>query len=348
MAAKKPGCYIYPITSRLRTGVYNPYIDNFIESNNGQFEFLNKNYPSGKGIFDLVKYLGKTDVVFFNWIENLPEKKGGIAQTAFLVLLLLLKRLLNIKVVWTLHNKYSHSVEKLALKQFIFKLMLRKSDLILTHSTEGIDFAEQICPGVSQRMVYFQHPVPPQATFDNVEKNKRYDIMIWGSLSPYKGIDTFLEYLHQNNLMMRFRILIAGKALSEEFYQRILELKNEKVEIINDFLDKEELRRFMLESSVVLFTYSSDSVLSSGALMDTLANNVRVIGPHKGAFADLNNMGIIKTFKDWEELVYKLENLETFSNDQQETQKRKQFLLDHTWEKFAIMISTEFHRREWL
>ena len=74
---------MYPISNRLKSGIYNPYIKNFIQFSSDHYNFLNKNNPSNYGIFNIIKYIRKIDIIFFNWIEKLPEMKGGFIQTGF-------------------------------------------------------------------------------------------------------------------------------------------------------------------------------------------------------------------------------------------------------------------------
>ncbi|NOX48188.1 MAG: hypothetical protein GXO89_14545, partial [Chlorobi bacterium] len=137
--------YIFPTSSRDENlGLYNPYIDDLIWSLGRYYDFVNKDKPSSSGIFDLLKYLGKTDYVFFNWIEKLPENKGGSIQTLFLFSLFPILKLLNIKVIWLMHNKLAHTKEHLFLKKAIFRKMLRKACCVITHSSEGISYGDNM------------------------------------------------------------------------------------------------------------------------------------------------------------------------------------------------------------
>jgi len=328
----KYNAYLYPITNRLKTGIYNPYLDNFMQSTQSYVNYLNQHYPSDTGIFNLLKYIHKTDVLFLNWIENLPEKKGGLIQTLFFLLVLRMKKVLGVKVVWTLHNKVSHSKGKLFLKKWLFASLIKRSDLIITHAREGIRFAEQWHQGASSRVFYFPHPVVPEQE-PEFTIDQEYDVIIWGTLAPYKGIDAFLEFLQQNTTLAGYRILIAGKATSSDFYQKIKRLAGDTVKIKNQFIDKQELARLIQSSNAVLFTYAGGSVLSSGALIDSLAYRARVIGPNVGAFADLGEEEIIDTYKDFSEIPDILDNLK--NNKASNPEKMDAFLRNHTWQKFA-------------
>jgi beta-1,4-mannosyltransferase len=327
--------YIYPRsanTKRKSTGVYNPYRDNFMHSVGQYVDFVNRDKRSSSGLFHLVKFLPKIDMVFFNWVENVPDKKYGYLQSIVLLLILRLKKLLNIEVVWTLHNKISHSSKNLYLKELLFKNLLKHSDIIITHAIDGIEFAEQLIPGVSAKFFYFPHPIVPFPEPD-IKREKKYDILIWGSLHPYKGIDTFLDYLDCNHGLDEFRIMIAGKASSEEFFDRLKTYSNDYITIRNEYVSNDELSDLFAQSRYILFTYNGESVLSSGALVDSIARQALVIGPAVGAFKELGTMGIIKTYSDFAEL---LEFLKSSQHQMQlNIEKVNEFMEAHSWEEFA-------------
>lgn len=324
--------YLYPITNRLKTGIYNPYLDHFMRSTEEYILFLNKQSPSDTGIFNLLKYFGRIDLVFLNWIENLPEKKGGWMQAVFFLVFLRIKRWLGIRVVWTLHNKISHSAQHRQWKEVLFNNLLKYSDLIITHSREGIRFACQRHPGAERRLFYFPHPVTPAEV--QLQNEKKYDILIWGTMAPYKGIDAFLEFLEQQNKLSSYRILIAGKAVSPQFFEKIDKYSSPNIIIKNQFVDSGELSRMIARSAIVLFTYSGASVLSSGALMDSIANRACVVGPHVGAFAEMAEEGIIHSYHNFNELQDILETSKSNDSDLM-MEKLEKFIGEHSWPAFS-------------
>jgi glycosyltransferase involved in cell wall biosynthesis len=330
--------YIYPTSSRDENlGLYNPYIDDLVKSLDRYFDFVNKDKPSSSGIFDLMKYLGKTDYVFFNWIEKLPENKGGSIQTLFLFSLFPILKLLNIKVIWVMHNKLSHTKEHLFLKKAIFRKMLRKASLILTHSSEGINYGESMVSGSKALIHYFPHPVKDRRKDNQLEY--LYDILIWGTISPYKGIDKFLEFLHANNLENKYKILIVGKYTSENYFGQISKYANQNIQIQNKFIEDDMLRDLIKQSKIILFTYSKSSILSSGVLMDSIGYGANIIGPDVGAFTDLAKEGILNTFKDFSNIVPVINKQLDKSDNKSTTDEFDIFLKNNTWEKFAENVN---------
>jgi len=330
--------YIYPLTSKIeKLGLYNPYINDLINSFSLYFEFINKDKPSKYGIFDLLKFLKRTDYIFFNWIEKLPGNKGGIIQTLFLFFLFPVFRLFNIKVVWTMHNKLTHSTDYLFLKKAIFKTMLKKADYIFTHSSDGINFGTSLVPDSRKKIHYLPHPVKDRRR--KKETTFIYNILIWGTISPYKGIDKFLKFLFENKIQHKYKILIIGKFTSKNYSEYLSGYSNENILIKDEFIENDILIDLIEQSKIVLFTYTHSSILSSGVLMDSLGYGANIVGPDVGAFADLAKEGIIQTFSGFEELVSVIDKQISREDKNSNEEKINKFLTENSWEKYAKKVS---------
>lgn len=330
--------YIYPLTSRLKTGVYNPYLDNFIKANQSHIGFENRNSPSGTGIFDILKYIHKVDFVFLNWVENLPDKKGGLVQYFFFLVFLKFKKILRIKIIWTLHNKISHTSDNYSKKKRIFLSLLKSSDIIITHSREGIPFAESHYKNSSSKIFYFPHPLDFNESVLN--EQKLYDILIWGTIASYKGIDKFLEFFTDAGLDEKYKMLIAGKIIDKGYAENIRKFESKNISINDQFIGKEELGELIRLSRIVLFTYSGESVLSSGALMDSVSHKACVVGPDSGAFSDLGEMGLIKTYNSFTELPGIINEIVKGGYTPQ-YDNLESFIKSHTWEEFGNSLKVE-------
>lgn len=334
--------YIYPISGRDNTGVHNPYVDNFIRSFSKYFEFVNVEHPSYSGIFDIRKYVGKIDFVFFHWIENVVDKKGGYFQMLFLRSLIYYFKVRGIKTVWTVHNKISHEGSNFKLKVKLIKFLLRNCDYLIVHAKEGVEFVKEFSGRDDVNVIIRHHPVTKDFLPANPEKV--IDILIWGRISPYKGIDKFLELIYDKQLENRYRILIIGKVSDKDYGERIMKYQNAGIKIIDRFAEDDELKRLAMTSRIILFPYQSSSVLGSGVLMDSIVYEAEIVGPEKGAFADLANENLIHTYKDYDEMVTLIEKI-IKSGKGVDVEKRKKFIEENSWDGYAgfIMEQIESH-----
>ena len=324
--------YIYPITSRGIDISLNPYIGNLINCLESNYSIVNKNNPSKSGIFQIIKYLRKSDIFFFNWVENLPDKKGGTFQTILLFMLICIMKLLGKKVIWTMHNKISHSKQNYFLKKQIFKLLIRNANLILTHSSEGVTYAKTFEFKKNIPIKYLPHPIGSISVLSATEQTKIYDFVIWGAMIPYKGIHSFLEYLIDSKIENNYHILIIGKFSSADYYNQVVNLAGTHTVVEDRFASMAELNVLINKSRFVLFTYSNNSVLSSGALMDTVGFCANIIGPNTGAFSDLNANGIIQTYNSFSDIIKMHKEFDKQSID---TDKRLNFIKENNWNTFG-------------
>ncbi|MGD2033589.1 MAG: glycosyltransferase, partial [Bacteroidales bacterium] len=287
------------------------------------------------GIFDLYKYLTKIDYLFLNWIEDLPDKKAGWIQSLFFISIMPLLKAMKIKIIWTMHNKQSHYSSNRFLKAYLFRFVLRHSDSIITHSNEGVRYFSGFKIGKPEKIRYFPHPL--EKKYAKIKKEKPVDILIWGSLIPYKGIDKFLKYLYDNGLENKYKIVLAGKVNPEEYLSTIQSYCNDNIRLDNRYIPEKELKALISGSKVILFTYEKDSVLSSGALMDSLSYGGFVIGPSTGAFRDLQEEGLIKTYSHYDEIIQIL-NDNKFAQVKK-TDKLESFIRTNSWPEFSSKVS---------
>ncbi len=333
----KKKAYIYPITAFEDKIIPNPYLENLMDSLSNEVDFINRTRPSNKGILDITGYYKKIDLLFLNWIEDIPDKKGGMIQVLFFMILTRILIGRKILVIWTMHNKLSHYNTHTRLKKFLFRFLIRNSSLILTHSTEGIRYAgEYHVPDYKRKMKFFPHPL--EKKFIEFDDTPTYDVLIWGSVIPYKNIDGFLRYLHEKGIENRYRICIAGKVKPKEYEEIIREYCTNTITLDNRYIPDEELVSLIAKSKAVIFTHAEDSVLSSGALMDSLSFGATVIAPDIAAFKDAREVGLIETFQTFDELVDLL-NLNSTAPRKENT-KLNRFINESTWSQYAKNVLT--------
>ncbi len=325
--------YLYP-NSKKTINSSNPYLIDFVESLSSDINFINISHPTSNGILDAFKYLGKVEIVFFNWIEDLPDKKGGILQTILLLLLLFVLKIKKIQIFYTLHNKESHYPTNKRLKKLIKISILKYANYILCHSSAGLEVLNQYKIPVN-KFLYLPHPfnAPP---INRSVQEKEYDILIWGAIKPYKGIDSFLKYLESKGLLERYKTLIIGKISPKSYENELNKYKSSAIQIKNVFIEDNELNTLIDKSRIILFTYNESSILSSGALIYTLSRGATVIGPNTAAFHDFFEEELIEVFNDYDELVRKINiQLNALPKSQD---KLNEFISRNSWKNFAVEI----------
>ncbi len=333
--------YFYPKIILKPSDVKNSYITDFEEAIGLHHIVINKE-ANTKGVLDFFSYIAKTDIYLFNWIEDIPRRKKGKLQVFFFMLFLTLLKMQNKKIIWVLHNKYSHNLSRNRWTDFMFKTMFKNADLILTHSKEGVELGKQKYSKYAHKIKYEIHPVKSIIASKNA--SKKYDFLFWGSIHPYKDIVKFLEFIKTHDSIKDPKILIIGRCFDERYKQLLYESLSANMIFEDKFYEMKEIAEFAAQSKFILFTYGADSVLSSGALMDSLRMNTQIIGPNHGAFKDLSYLPSVHVFDTYEEIIRIYQNSTTDIpiNDQELVQ----FFEENSWSKFAKKI--EKHTAELL
>jgi beta-1,4-mannosyltransferase len=327
--------YLFPVTALNETEI-NPYMNLLCGALKKNYHVVNAGRPQQSGIIDILKYIRRIDIVYLNWIEEIPRRHMGVLQSIFFLVLLQVIGFSPVKVVWTLHNKRSHWKRGGFLSSIIYRQMLRRSDLIVTHAKEGLDSV-----GERVHSAFIHHPVRPIDYGDPPGGLPGFDIIIWGSIAPYKGIDAFIEFLDHRGVLGDYRILIAGKITSEELAEKFRKwtARGENLVVLDKFVPEPEIMSFIRRSRLVVFTYHSASVLSSGALMDSLSQYAVIIGPHTGAFKDLSELGLIDTFEDYPQLLQIIDkHLKGGTGSNARKARIAAFIQENSWENFAVQI----------
>jgi beta-1,4-mannosyltransferase len=323
--------YIYPKVFPCE----NPYINDLEQSLSTNFEIINKE-ANRNGVLDLFKFFLRTDIYYFNWIESLPSRRYGKIQIIAFVVFLMLAKWSGKKIVWTLHNKYTHDKNKNGWVDYMYNIMMEHSDVIFTHSQSGIDFVKEKYPASAKKIKYFIHPVKP--VFPMIyDKKCIYDFFIWGTIWPYKGVIEFLRFLKESGKIHPFKILIAGRCINNQIRTELDKYLMSNITYKDEYYSIEEIAGFSNQAKFTLFTYKSESVLSSGSLMDSIRMRSVIIGPDIGAFRDLSSYDFVKTYNTYGEIIEIYTKYEN-TRDSMLTET-EEFCLENSWNSFGEKLN---------
>ena len=326
----------YPIIKKDKNITKNPYTFNFIKHLEiSGFSVINKEKPYD--FFKSIFFINKFDLVILNWIEDICDKRYGYIQNLLFFMNFFIWKIFKKKVIWIVHNKISHNKKNKFLKIINFYLLSNYADVIISHSSEGIMFVKTFWKvNTNNKTVYIDHPT--NGIFTKASSlNRKYDILIWGNITSYKGVDIFLEKYYKEIHKYNLKLLIAGKILDNELKKKLLRFKSSNILINDDFVSNTELKSLISESKIILFPYIGVSTLSSGAMIYSLEHDGKVLGPNIGEFKDLGEREIIFTYGYSENIIEKiLKILQSHSlNDRQ----IEEFVKTNTWKNFIDKLN---------
>ena len=330
--ATKYTAYVYPNVAKNKMGSSNPYIENLKRtlSNND----LTVDPSVGKNAFLDFLFKGfRTNVLVLNWIENLPSRRFGVISSLIFIPYIFLMKIRNVKIIWIKHNKVAHDKYFFWLKKWLQNILFFVSDQIIEHSYDS-DLKD------GRKAVFIHHPT-------NVEirdiltpspgAKPEIDLLIWGTIWPYKGIREFLEFAKNDEGLRKLKIHIIGRSVEEAYWNDILKYKTGNIEMHNQYLQLGVLKELFENSRFILFTYRKETIMSSGALIDSLLACKKIIAPNCGAFRDIARS---------DEFVIPYEHLseiaglcnDHYNDHTLDPEKVKQFYLSNSWDHFGIRI----------
>jgi len=310
------------------SGYGNPYSQNYKESLVPFFDVLDMEYENhALQSVCLLKRSFVGQVFVLNWLENVAFWSLGKIQFFIVLIALNIMKVRKAKIVWMLHNIHPHQGEN-SMTRYIQKWLYKNSTFVISHSQEAAKVAEKNC---MSKVYYRCHPVKKYEREFVKCLEKEIDVLIWGSILPYKGVVEFLNHLYLAKSKLKIRIV--GMCSDPILSAKITSLSNDWVVFENRKADFEELQSLIDVSKYVLFPYVGDCVSSSGALIDTICMGGVPVGPALGAFRDLAAQHACIVYNDYVDLfdnILYLHNKDVFSDDQ-----RTCFLKNNSWEEYS-------------
>jgi beta-1,4-mannosyltransferase len=330
--------FLYPMKPHEQLEAKNPYLFNLAKCLKNHFTIVNYGRPQNKSFTDIARYFWRADVFYFNWIEN----TGSTISYAFLKLFITAAKALGKKVVWTHHNIHPHNDDGYVGKKII-RLFARSSNHVVSHTK----LSKKLL-GLSNsdsRLLYHFHPFFSKPELFCEAQAKVYDILIWGNMRRSKGIDSFMRYLLDNNLLDKYSIKIIGKFESEGYFKDFMSLyKGKKISIENRYADNSELIMLHRQAKFVFFPYTGSSVLNSGALITSIPYGACIIGPSNGVFTEIGDAGFIKLYKDFDDVA---SYVDSYSEaDIPDPHRVSKLCEENTWDAFASFIYDKLTKSE--
>lgn len=292
------------VSSYVPFKVNNPYAENimaFLKNNNIE------TYPIKKS-FSSISLFRETKIFNINWFESI-EKKGlrGVLEYYVKKCLLVLLKLTNKKIIYTLHNRVPHHSENRKYSQQLMRWLATNADSIVIMSEDSRKVIDDLIPGNKGNLPNKVTKIPHPSYVRNYNLNKTGDLrtslnirredtvfMFIGSISSYKNIELLIEvFVEMNN--PKSKLIIAGKPSNLEYGERLKELIGTDTRIIPmfDYISHDDMELFYNTADIVVLPYDKTSSLNSGALYLSFTFSKTVICPDIGSVNDIADKSIL-------------------------------------------------------
>jgi beta-1,4-mannosyltransferase len=169
--------------------VHNNYINNFYYHLTQKVEVINQHDKVMGRSTELIKYAPKTKVLVLNWPEDIVHLRFGWLQALIFNLGILLIKARGGKVVWVCHNKKSHATGNAWVSQLNRSFFMHIADKIIVHSRDAVTTLKK----VRYKTIFLPHPRYERIKRTSVGSDNKQQALIWGNITPYKGLEAFIE-----------------------------------------------------------------------------------------------------------------------------------------------------------
>ena len=292
---KKPRVYVSPSATR-KSGYPSRYFLHLKRELAAWYDVLEAdNRPCLMQSGTLLRASLKADAAVLSFVENIAFHKLAILQTGLALLALDIMRLRRCKIVFICHNPRPHQGEN-RLSRLLLGKLFKNADLIVAHTENTAALVRERAG--EKKLLFVPHPTEAPV---HAAAADPLDVLIWGTLLPYKGVAEFLAEPAVRDSGLKIKVV--GDCPDAGLSARIRELANENIRFEQRRPEMDEVASLVAGSRFVLFPYLPGSISGSGTLVDTLRFGGNPVGPDVGAFRELAALGLCRVYHSTEELL---------------------------------------------
>lgn len=243
-----------------------------------------------------------TKIIHMHWVEGYAgfssknRIKALIKSLTFIIDVYILKYLLRAKIVWTIHNLYSHECAYPKIEKVIKKFFSKKVNAIICQCNYAKKkFIKEF--GAPENKIHLINHGYFKCFKNQISKEKaRKDLnlksddlvfLFFGSIRPYKGIVNLIESFKKIRTNTNVKLLIVGKPMNNRIKLDILNrIKNSpNIEPILKFITQDQIQVYINASDLIVFSYKK--ILTPGGIFLAMSFGKPVIAPRLGCITEL-------------------------------------------------------------
>ncbi|WP_461255405.1 glycosyltransferase [Treponema sp. R80B11-R83G3] len=244
-----------------------------------------------------INNLFKVNYLMLNWFENISYKNNLSLIVKFIknITAILFFRVLNKKIIWTLHNRKPHRTEinKAIVNIFskiIMKLLFLISYKIIIHSKAPV-----IKYNLS-KFIYVPHPnfinFYGNPETKNTLTNEKIKLLFFGTIIPYKNLDILIQAINELNFQ-NLELQIAGK-ISDNYINYINHLigNNNSIKTNFNFISNHDIPKLIANCHLVIVPFDLESCYNASTAILSFSYKRSVICTEIGTVLDIENKSL--------------------------------------------------------
>jgi glycosyltransferase involved in cell wall biosynthesis len=182
--------------------------------------------------------------------------------------IIIICRLFNIPAICTVHDGILHSGDGKPFEQVLNKLFIKLSSklIFLTHYVQQLVY--QRIPYKAESLVLPHGIIGLDLGMDTNSKFLKKNILFFGRVSKYKGVETLLKAVSLLDSDIYERLIIVGKSQYDVDYSTFPE--QSKLVVVDEFVSEENVKDYFDISSILVLPYSEAT--QSGVAMLGIAS----------------------------------------------------------------------------
>jgi glycosyltransferase involved in cell wall biosynthesis len=282
----------------------------------------------------------KPTYIHFDWITSYYYRRSLwmtiLSIPIFMIQLLIVRYILNIKLVWTLHNIQPHDSNHNKIHAFCRRFFAKQCTWIRIFSEDSLHRAQKALNIINK------FKVVPEGSYVDYYKNTlnmeearsrlglqldNFVFLYLGSIKPYKGIENLLDSFKILNIE-NSKLIVAGKSFNLD-YLKSLNFDQPRVQFRDDFIPDDELEQYFNAANVVVLPFNN--VENSGSVILAMGFKKPIIAPKIGV--------VKKRLKNQQDLLY--------TNDLDFQQIMKETLSRNDLSEIGSINFKELQRYQW-
>lgn len=212
-------------------------------------------------------------------------------RTINFILDLLFVKVLRVKIVWTVHNKYHHERRYFLIEWATNIIVGNVSDSITVKCDSAKKTISRIYKITDPSKIY----TVPDGNYIHAyrsdmqknigefipESNNKFIYLYFGSIRPYKGVKRLIRVFHSINVK-NAELWIVGNPMNESIGKEIYQLasRDERVHTRLEYIPDEEVQYYMNGADVLVLPYQD--ILNSGTVYLGMSFGKPIIAPSIG------------------------------------------------------------------
>ena len=290
----------------------------------------------------------KPNYLHFDWINSYYWRKTNwmtlLSVPAFVVQVLIVRYLLQIKIVWTVHNIVPHDAQMLWVHRSCQRFLAKNCDWIRVFSGDSLSRAAaelnvpigtfRVVPEGSYVGFYEDTTTQTRARqFLMLPPNARI-LLYMGLVKPYKGVLELVQLFKKLNLS-NTRLLIAGQAMDAGYQTKIESELTDAVRFDNTFVAADALQHYFEAADVVVLPFKK--IENSGSVIMAMGFRKAIVAPNLSVVKERLSEQPQLLFDDAHTLEERIRQALALSSDELLEIGNRNFdaLKNHSWQDFA-------------